>query len=134
MQLTHSGGFGAWESFDGKTIYYSKWDQPGIFAIPVQGGPETLVTTELLPKLWGSWALVENGIYLVRPAQNTDTKELYPVISFFDFNSRKMKDIVTPKETPHPGPALAVSPDRTRILYAQPNDGGSDIMIVDNFH
>jgi Tol biopolymer transport system component/DNA-binding winged helix-turn-helix (wHTH) protein len=134
VQLTHSGGFGAWESFDGKTIYYSKWDQPGIFAIPVQGGPETLVTTELLPKLWGSWALVENGIYLVRPAQNTDTKELYPVISFFDFNSRKMKDLVTPKETPHPGPALAVSPDRTRILYAQPNDGGSDIMIVDNFH
>ncbi len=134
VQLTHAGGFAGWESFDGKTVYYSKWDQPGIFSMPLTGGSETLVTLELMPKLWGSWALVDDGLYLIRPAQNTDTKELYPVISFLNFATGQMKDVVTPKEAPHPGPSLAISPDRTRILYAEPNDGGSDIMIVDNFH
>ena len=133
VQMTHDQGFSAFESIDEGTLYYSKWDKPGIFSMPVAGGPETLVTIELLPRLWGCWAVAEKGLYLIRPAHKPDSKDLMPVISFYDFQTKQIKDLRPLNDAPNPGPSLAVSPDGKMLLYTQPDEGGSDIMIVDNF-
>src|SRR6202008_3643311 len=39
-QLTEHGGFDPFESYDGQTIYYSKFDEPGIWSMPARGGRE----------------------------------------------------------------------------------------------
>lgn len=134
IQVTHQGGFSAFESSDGKTLYYSKWDKPGIFSRPVEGGTESLVTVELLPKLWGAWSLAENGIFIVIPAQDADKNEFHPELAFFDFSTKSMRHLHALDGTPHPGPILAAAPDGKTVLIAQPDPGGSDIMIVENFH
>ena len=133
VQVTHNGGFSGIESADGKILYYAKWDTPGIFSMPVGGGPEFQVTPDLLPKIWGAWGLTKQGIYLLRPAQKANSNDLEPVLSFFDFKTKSTHDILTLVNLPSAGPSLAVSPDGTRVLVAHPDDGGSEIMIVDNF-
>jgi len=40
VQVTRSGGWRSRESFDGKVLYYQKIDLPGLFRMPVDGGPE----------------------------------------------------------------------------------------------
>jgi Tol biopolymer transport system component len=42
VQVTHHGGFGPLESYDGKTLYYSQIDGAGIWTIPVAGGHPVL--------------------------------------------------------------------------------------------
>jgi Tol biopolymer transport system component len=133
VQLTHDQGFSGFESVDGKTIYYCKWDKPGIYSMPVNGGGESLVTIELLPRLWGAWAVAQKGIYLLIPAEKLDTKELYPELAFFDFEQKKMIHLRPTNGVPHPGPILSISPDEKKMLLSQPDVGGSDIMIVENF-
>ena len=41
-QVTQKGGFGAFESFDRKWLFYSKWNPSDeIWRIPIAGGPES---------------------------------------------------------------------------------------------
>ena len=133
VQLTHNGGFSTFESTDSRTLYYTKWDKPGIYSMPAQGGPETLVTIDHLGG-WGAWAVVEDGLYFLRPVQKPgDTKQLLPSLAFYSLSSKTTKDVRILNDTPNPGPSLAISPDRKTVLYTQPDQGGADIMIVDNF-
>ncbi|MFL6449478.1 MAG: hypothetical protein ACJ746_17625 [Bryobacteraceae bacterium] len=45
VQVTKDGGADAFESRDGKFVYYTKWEQRGIWRKPVEGGPDTLIIT-----------------------------------------------------------------------------------------
>ncbi len=133
VQVTHNGGFSATESPDRQTLYYAKWDKPGIFSMPVGGGEETLVIPELIAHAWGCWGTTSAGIYLLRPIQNPETKKYIPSVAFYNFADKTLKDLRAIDNPPNPGPALGVSPDGKLLLVAQPDEEGSDIMIVDNF-
>lgn len=133
VQVTKNGGFGPFESSDGKTLYYAKWNDSGVYSMPVNGGPETLVTGELLPGLWRHWSLTDKGIYLLRPARQPNSTDVVPMLSFFSFENRKITDLRTLDKPPKQGPGMTVSPDGRLLLYSQPDDGGSEIMIVENF-
>src|SRR5262249_54248862 len=64
VQMTHHGGFGAFESPDGKFLYYAKGlTLPGIWRIPTGGGEETAVINSLQAGYWGFWSVVKEGIY-----------------------------------------------------------------------
>jgi Tol biopolymer transport system component len=64
VQVTTHGGFNAFESFDGRTVYFSKFDEAGIWSIPSQGGAESIVIEGKPQTLyWGHWALTRTGIY-----------------------------------------------------------------------
>ena len=132
-QITTHGGFAPFESADGKTLFYAKWNQSGIFSMPVDGGPEALVTGELLPGLWRYWSLSDKCIYLIRPGRQPNSPELIPVLSFLDFQTRKIVDLRTLDKPPKQGPGMSISPDGKVMLVCQPDDGGSEIMIVENF-
>ena len=42
VQVTNHGGYAAFESLDGKFLYYTKYQAvPGIWRIPTSGGEET---------------------------------------------------------------------------------------------
>jgi Tol biopolymer transport system component len=46
-QVTHHGGFAAFESYGAKTLYYSRFEGGGIWSIPAGGGEERRVTDAL---------------------------------------------------------------------------------------
>jgi len=133
VQVTRNGGFAPFESSDGKTLYYAKWNESGIFSMAVSGGPETVVTGELLRTLWRYWSLGDKGIYLLRPGRKTNSTEIIPMLSFFNFETRKIVDLRALESGPKPGPGMTVSPDGKLLLISQPDEGGSEIMIVENF-
>ena len=133
VQVTRQGGFAPFESSDGKTLYYAKWNDSGIYSMPVSGGPETEITGELLRGVWRYWSLTDKGIYLVRPGRQANSSEVVPMLSFFTFETKKITDLRTLEKPPKQGPGMTVSPDGKLLLFCQSDDGGSEIMIVENF-
>jgi Tol biopolymer transport system component/predicted Ser/Thr protein kinase len=130
VQVTKKGGFAAFESPDGRYVYYAKGQKaPGIWRVPVNGGEETQVLDQPKGGYWGYWAVVDGGIYYV----NTEVRS-HPAIEFFSFATGQVKQIAAmEKEAPDLYPGLAVSPDQRSILYAQVDRAESDIILVENF-
>jgi Tol biopolymer transport system component/DNA-binding winged helix-turn-helix (wHTH) protein len=129
VQVTRNGGSEAFESRDGKYVYYSKNEGAGIWRIPVNGGEETQVTDQ---GTMSHWALLDRGICFV----NLMGKR--PAIEFFDFANRHVATVaVLPKDAVPAGgwgfPAIAVSPDGRSVLYVQAERTESHIQLVENF-
>ena len=61
-QVTGNGGFAAFESPDGRYLYYAKSrSASGLWRKRLPGGAEEVVLEQLKPGYWGYWAVVENG-------------------------------------------------------------------------
>jgi Tol biopolymer transport system component len=127
VQVTKRGGFAAFESPGGKTLYYAKGQNaPGLWKLPVQGGEETPVVEQLGAGYWGYWAVVQDGIYFY----NASTK----AIEFFSFATHKVTNIAKPeKALDRFVPGLAVSPDGRWLVCAQTDEDTAHIMLVENF-
>jgi hypothetical protein len=126
VQVTQNGGREAFESPDGRHLYFTKAIGQGIWKIPSEGGEEVLVLQQGSP---GRWTLVERGIYFL--STSTPVAE----IRFFRFVTRRDSLIA---QLPQQfglgyGPNLSVSPDGRWIVYGAPDLVESDIMMVENF-
>ena len=130
LQVTSKGGFAAFESADGQSVYYSRFDEPGIFTVPVGGGEEALVLSTLPPGYWGYWAVAEKGLYLVDPGAEPE-----PALEFFEFEKRKVV-WQTPlrKELGKWTAGLAISPDGGWALAVRREEGGSKLMLAEGLH
>jgi len=127
VQVTRRGGREAFESPDGRFVYYTKLGVPGVYRVPVEGGEEIQVFEE---GRQGCWALGKRGagLYILR-ANAT------PSVEFHDFGTRRSTLI---GEIPGArmftvASALAVSPDDLWILCVQLDRDDSDIVLVENF-
>jgi Tol biopolymer transport system component/DNA-binding winged helix-turn-helix (wHTH) protein len=129
VQVTRQGGFAAFESPDGRFLYYAKGlTVPGLWRIPTNGGEETQVISSLEAGYWGYWAVVEEGIYYL------DTTTTKPGIAFFDFTTHWTTRVFDLENRPaRSAPGLAVSPDKKTILYTQLDALNNDIILVKNF-
>ncbi len=128
VQVTQHGGYGGFESLDGKFLYYTKGPAvPGIWRVPTTGDEETEVIASLEPGYWGYWAVVETGIYYL----DTTAK---PGIAFFDFTTHRATRVFDLESRPsREATGIAVSPDGRTILYTQLDALSRDIMLVENF-
>jgi Tol biopolymer transport system component len=126
-QVTRSGGFAAFESPDGKYLYYAKGrSATGLWRKRMPGGEEELVLEQLKPGYWGYWAVVENGIYFADQIGSSSTGGIF----FYDLATKKVRQIAqADKPFAVTDSAFAVSPDRRHILYTQIDQSGSDINI-----
>jgi eukaryotic-like serine/threonine-protein kinase len=128
VQVTRNGGREAFESPDGRFVYYVKsHGLLGIWRITVEGGEEVRVLDQ---GLQGFWGVAETGIYFAEPDAKPN-----PTIHFFSFTTRKLAQIATLEKRliqVNVG-AFAVSPDGRRILCTQLDRAESDIMLVENF-
>jgi hypothetical protein len=127
VQVTKGGGEEAFESADGKFVYWVKPDVPGVWRVQVEGGHETQFHDVPMESLW---ALTGEGICFFDMGNRAG-----PVLKFFSFSNRVTLFRQLPKETKVDGSstALSVSPDGRRILYTQIDQSGSDLMLVENF-
>lgn len=126
VQVTRNGGIAAFESEDGTQVFFSKLTDPGIWTVPVAGGPETALWHSPGPDYWSNWALSKNGIYFFLP---NGAKP--PDIQFWDFKTMKAFRIATLGKPSFFG--LTVSPDGKSLVYSQWDRNEHDILVVDNF-
>jgi YD repeat-containing protein len=129
-RVTTQGGFEGFESTDGKLLYYAKGRLvPGIWQTPVAGGAETPLLDHNNAGYWRLWTVAPKGIYFA-----TANEPARPVIEFFNFATRKVTTIgALDKPLSPTDPGLAVAPNGRSILFAQMDQSGSDLMLVENF-
>jgi len=124
-QVTKQGGFAAFESTDGKFLYYIKAATGPIWRMPVEGGEETLILDRKIA--WSHWRVMEKGLCFL------DWNATPPEIDFFDFVTHGLKQIATVDKAKGIWGGFAVSPDDRWILFARVDQIDSEIMLVENF-
>ncbi len=123
MQLTHNGGWVAFESHDGRSLYYIKFEVQGLWALPLGGEQEK----QVLDAVWSrAFVVVADGIYYI-PAPTANGSS----VRFHSVATGKDNEISSFSQPTYNG--LSVSPDRKTILFSAEVQTGSNIMVVDNF-
>jgi Tol biopolymer transport system component/DNA-binding winged helix-turn-helix (wHTH) protein len=115
-QLTEHGGFDPLESYDSKAIYFSRFDQAGIWSIPASGGAESPVVTDK-PQFgyWGYWAISEPGLYFLDLAA-----EPRPTIEFYRYSTRRTSPVLPLDQRPErEEPSLSATMDGRTLYYTQ---------------
>lgn len=131
VQVTQEGGWTAFESADGRSLYYTKNldnndTSSGLWRLPSTGGEELLV----LPSVGSrSFTVREDGIYYLQRA----IAESGASIRFLDFATGQSREIAPVEESARLFGGLTVSPDRKTILFATATRTGSNVMVVDKF-
>lgn len=122
-QVTRNGGFAAFESIDGQTLFYINSGEAPLFAKPLSGGPER----EVLPFVsFRAFVPMEDGIYFI----GRRTANGYP-LEFFQFaggTTRLLTNIAGEIDL-----GLSVSPDRKNILFSKIVGAGADLIMIENF-
>lgn len=128
IQITRNGAYEPYESFDGRDIYFWKYQGGGVWRVGAQGGQE-----EPFPQLADYFHtryfdVTRNGIYFI-----AHRNEPHP-IQFFDFATSKISFVADIDNRMANGtPGLSVSPDGKWIAYAQVDYDSTDIYMVENF-
>jgi serine/threonine protein kinase/WD40 repeat protein len=129
LQITRNSGFFPKESADGKFLYYMKgW--PGAVSVwraSVAGDQEVKILDSVHGE--GLWAVGKDGIYYFRTPD--PDKGGQSDICFYEFATGQTRKVLTIKR--HVNTYIAVSPDGRTILYTQPDESGSVLMLVENF-
>jgi Tol biopolymer transport system component len=124
-QVTSNGGYTAFESPDGKSLYYKKADDStGLWKMPVSGGPENQVLPSVV---YRAFSVTGDGIYFI-PESGMDGKTF---IEFLSFSTGKVKRVALIPGQVFLG--LSASPDGRSILFTQVDQEGIDLMLVENF-
>jgi hypothetical protein len=121
IQVTRRGGYDAVESPDGKWLYYTKTIPiSGLWRMPTAGGEEVQVLQAL-----ASYTVFDDGIYFLKPSGATT------LLQFLALANGSIQSLATTGKRPVGG--LTVSPDRRWLLFAQMDQEGADLMLVENF-
>jgi Tol biopolymer transport system component/DNA-binding winged helix-turn-helix (wHTH) protein len=113
VQVTHNGGFSAYESPDGQTLYYAKsrYENPELWQVPVNGGTEARVSSLLHPSTWANWAVTDKGIFFL-----SEYSEKTSTLEYFDFASRGVHPVATLEKASF---WLSASVDGSSIWYSE---------------
>lgn len=129
VQVTQTkGGHEAFESPDGRSVYYAKLDAPGIWKTPVDGGQETQVVPQSGVSLW---SLTGQGICFFDVGNTAG-----PALEWYSFANSKatlLRQFSKDTRIDTGSTAVSVSPDGRWIIYTQLDQSGSDLMLVENF-
>jgi Tol biopolymer transport system component len=123
VQVTRSGGYAAFESPDGKYLYYDKFSQPGVFRMPAQGGEETQILQAPPAQQFRMFAVTSNGVYFSPDAKT---------IQFFDTAAGKIRTVVALDKAPV-NYCLGVSPDDAYVVWPQRDHSSFSLMLVEGF-
>jgi Tol biopolymer transport system component len=128
-QVTRLGGFAAFESPDGKYLYYAKGRSvDGLWRLKLGAGREEPVLAQLKPGFWGYWAVAEKGVYFIDQQPEGTGRGIY----FYDFATHRVRPVAMLERRIMIGDSgFALTPDGRSILFTQIDQSGSDIMLAD---
>jgi eukaryotic-like serine/threonine-protein kinase len=136
VPVTRGGGYESFESTDGQLVYYAKEATPGLWSVPVAGGPETRLL-DAVRHFW--WAVADSGIYFVTASAAPGGAARYR-LNFYSFQTQTVLpagiiDQKLPLDNPLfvNTPSLTVSRDGRQLLMVQLEQAGSDLVMVDHF-
>jgi hypothetical protein len=123
-QVTRDGGFTAYESVDGQTLFYTKQFVGPLFARSLAGGAEHQVLPYIAFK---AFMPVADGIYYI----GRRSEEKYYPLEFFRFSDHTSRLLAKLDGQAFQG--LSVSPDQKTILFSKSATAGADLMMIENF-
>ena len=134
IQVTRNGGRIAYESVDGRHVYYDKVEEGGLLSlwrVPVDAGEETRVFEPVFSI--GNFAVVERGVYFI-PELRTDDPDGRYSLQFFNFTSNDIATVGVLETIPGQiWAGLTVTPDERNIVYTQTDEESSDLMLIEGF-
>ena len=125
VQLTRNGGFGGFESPDGRFFYYAKgFQNASLWQVPVEGGEEVQLPIRAKESL--DFDVTKKGIYFVPPGDQTLRFQLY---TFAKGRTQTLGEIESGRCL-----GVSVSPDESRILFSASVGSPSnvDLMLAEN--
>ena len=122
-QVTRNGGWIAYESVDGQTLFYTKEHSGPLFARLLSGGEERQVLPFITAR---AFFPVAEGIYYIGPRSG----EYYP-LELFQFSSNSSRQLA--KIGGYVGMGLSVSPDQKTILFTKSVSNDAHLMMIENF-
>jgi len=115
QQITQHGGVSGFEAYDGSALYYSKAESPGLWRQRLSGGPEEQISADLHIGYLDSFAVTEEGIYLVDGNALVGTSIVY-----FEFKTGKSKRVFTADHLPLAAfPTITASRDGRVLIFSQ---------------
>jgi dipeptidyl aminopeptidase/acylaminoacyl peptidase len=124
-QVTKMVSYAAFEAFDGRLLFYADPPRPGIWTASPDGNRETALWKGPGPDQWSNWALSQEGMYFLGPAQPG------PAIEFLDFKTQLVSHIGKLERQAFYGFALA--PDGESLIYSQQDHNEREILIMSPF-
>jgi hypothetical protein len=125
------------ESLDGKYVYFSRrvsgglQPQNAIWRIPVEGGDEMAVVDSFRSSS-GGWDVTSQGICFLDEEPSPAGEQW--LVRYLPFGQLRPTVVARLAHPPFlSGPAVSVSPDGRYLLSTQ-SQGGSDLMLVEDFH
>lgn len=134
QQVTSDGGFGATESPDGQTLFYTRGRE--LRSMPAGGGASSLVSKRAIADGW--WGLAADGLYfadLYGGDSGAVVRSGPKAIYFLNLQSgaaTKIADIVG--EVNRPTPDFCVSADGRTILYSILEIATSQVQMIEEAH
>jgi Tol biopolymer transport system component len=132
IQVTKHGGALAFETPDGRELYYiidSRY--PELWQRNLRSGEEHRVSE--VPDIpdYNSYQITNDGIYFTIP--DSSGSDVHSSLRYFSFVTRKMRT-VTPLGNMMWTHGISISKDGRTILYSQQDHLNQNIMLVENFH
>jgi Tol biopolymer transport system component/DNA-binding winged helix-turn-helix (wHTH) protein len=155
VQVTVNGGYHGVASIDGRYLYFLEGrDESGLWRRDLSDADSRyeLVLDSL--HTWGAirrrtdtrpaerlilgslscmapWALSRNGVYYFDVPEPGATGDAH--LKFFEFGTKRTRDLLVLQKPVRIFSLAALSPDNRQLVYAQVDEEGSDIMLVENF-
>jgi Tol biopolymer transport system component/DNA-binding winged helix-turn-helix (wHTH) protein len=128
IRLTKEYGWWPVVSRDGEWVYFARG--AAIWKIPAAGGEEKLVQTRAAtqaPVAASDWVQVRGGLYFQSRDPSGDG------LDYLDFRTERVSRLMRVDKDWDLAPITA-SPDAKYLLFAQKDQGGADLLYVENFH
>jgi Tol biopolymer transport system component/DNA-binding winged helix-turn-helix (wHTH) protein len=129
-QVTKNGGFEAFESPDGKSLYYVRGRYlHGLSTVPVDGGAETSVPGFGSLKA-STWTIIDNGILWIDVTKSNPPA----AIRFDDSATREVSTIAdVPRSVISSATGFHASRDGAILMWSQLDRSAHELMLVERF-
>jgi WD40 repeat protein len=126
-QVTHEGGVNAVESFDGRTLYYTRDVDGALASRPTAGGKERIIRPCVFPV---AWAVAPHGLFYEECAGPEAAGSSSHQLRYWDAATGQDRFAATIETDSIHG--LSVSPDGKSLVYGYVR-ATSDLMMIENF-
>ena len=121
-QLTRDGGYAAQPSPDGRQIFFTRLEQPGVWAMPADGGEAAVLVPNVRAAENANWRVAGDGIYAIGSSGDQ------PVVRRAPLAGGSAVDVAWIGNYSWPG--FAVTRDG-RIIYAHWDRREANVMAMD---